>query len=141
MLAGLSSAGPLVVLMAAPISSAMMYASVVLPRPGGPESMTWSSASPRWSAAVMKTRRLSLIFCCPMNSSSDWGRSAFSKSSSARAGWAETTERSFMVGAGLGAAACTTQSTSGGLTARVTGARRDGECAVRVCGISEGPVK
>ena len=30
----------------------MMCASVVLPRPGGPNSSTWSSASPRLRAAL-----------------------------------------------------------------------------------------
>ena len=82
MLAGFSSTGPLVVRMLAPISSAMMYASVVLPNPGGPESSTWSSVSWRRCAAVMNTRRLSLILSCPMKSSSLRGRSAFSMSSS-----------------------------------------------------------
>ena len=32
----------------------MMWLSVVLPRPGGPNSSTWSSASPRLVAAPMK---------------------------------------------------------------------------------------
>ena len=42
-----SIAGPDVTRMLTPISAAMMYASVVLPRPGGPYSSTWSSGSPR----------------------------------------------------------------------------------------------
>ena len=42
-----SSAGPLVGCMRAPISVAMMPASVVLPRPGGPANSTWSTAWPR----------------------------------------------------------------------------------------------
>ena len=42
-----SSAGPDVVCMLTPISVAMMSASVVLPRPGGPASSTWSRVSPR----------------------------------------------------------------------------------------------
>lgn len=37
-----------------PISRAMMCASVVLPRPGGPNSNTWSSASLRLRAASIK---------------------------------------------------------------------------------------
>ena len=39
-------------LMRAPISFAMIPASVVLPRPGGPASSTWSTACPRCLAAV-----------------------------------------------------------------------------------------
>src|SRR5262250_3049816 len=42
-----SREGPAVVTMLAPSSLAMMAASVVLPSPGGPESSTWSSGSPR----------------------------------------------------------------------------------------------
>src|SRR6266481_5818550 len=42
-----SSDGPAVVTMVAPISLARMVASVVLPRPGGPERSTLSSGSPR----------------------------------------------------------------------------------------------
>ena len=42
-----SSAGPLVTWMPTPSSEAMMWASDVLPRPGGPENRQWSSASPR----------------------------------------------------------------------------------------------
>ena len=41
-----SSAGPAIVRMPTPSSSRMICASVVLPRPGGPTSRTWSSASP-----------------------------------------------------------------------------------------------
>src|SRR3954449_10600038 len=41
-----SSTGPAVVRRGAPISAAMMLASVVLPRPGGPKRRTWSSGSP-----------------------------------------------------------------------------------------------
>ena len=47
-------AGPLVVWMLTPSSRAMMLASVVLPRPGGPYSRTWSAASPRWRAATQQ---------------------------------------------------------------------------------------
>ena len=42
-----SSAGPLVGCRRAPISLAMMPARLVLPRPGGPASSTWSTACPR----------------------------------------------------------------------------------------------
>ena len=40
-------AGPLVMRIGAPISAAMIIASVVLPRPGGPESRTWSGGRAR----------------------------------------------------------------------------------------------
>ena len=42
-----SSAGPAVCTSGDPSSAAMMWASEVLPSPGGPASSTWSSASPR----------------------------------------------------------------------------------------------
>ena len=40
-------AGPAVIRIGAPISAAMIIASVVLPRPGGPDSSTWSAGAPR----------------------------------------------------------------------------------------------
>jgi hypothetical protein len=46
----------------APISRAMMWASVVLPRPGGPKRRTWSSGSFRLRAAVRKTPSVSRSF-------------------------------------------------------------------------------
>src|SRR5215831_6891276 len=70
-----SSEGPAVVTMDAPISLAMMVASVVLPSPGGPESRTWSSGSRCWRAASTETRRLSTAARCPTYSSRRWGRS------------------------------------------------------------------
>ena len=39
-----SIAGPLVIRIGVPSSAAMIIAIVVLPRPGGPESSTWSGA-------------------------------------------------------------------------------------------------
>ena len=45
-------AGPLEIRSGAAISAAMIIASVVLPRPGGPESSTWSGTEPRCRAAV-----------------------------------------------------------------------------------------
>src|SRR6266508_674650 len=70
-----SREGPAVVTMAAPISLAMMVASVVFPNPGGPDSRTWSSGSRRWRAASTEMRRLSTAARCPTYSSSRWGRS------------------------------------------------------------------
>src|SRR3954469_15660978 len=46
-----SSAGPAVCTKRTPSSSATICASDVLPRPGGPDRSTWSSASPRATAA------------------------------------------------------------------------------------------
>src|SRR5688572_20060341 len=60
-----SSTGPEVCFRFTPISRAMMCARVVLPSPGGPKSSAWSSASPRWRAASMKTPSSSRIFACP----------------------------------------------------------------------------
>lgn len=40
-------AGPEVMRMGAPISAAMIMDRVVLPRPGAPESRTWSAVAPR----------------------------------------------------------------------------------------------
>src|ERR1043165_5737845 len=70
-----SIAGPAVERSSAPISFAMMLASVVLPKPGGPVSSTWSNASRRLRAAFMYTRRFSLTWRCPMYSSIRVGRS------------------------------------------------------------------
>jgi hypothetical protein len=77
-------AGPDVMRMFTPISWAIMPASVVLPRPGGPCSSTWSSDSPRFFAAAMKTARLPFAFSCPMYSESVFGRSEPSCASSLR---------------------------------------------------------
>ena len=66
-----------------PISAAMMCASVVFPRPGGPNSRTWSSDSlRRLCAAWMKISSCSRIFCWPTKSASRFGRKARSIASS-----------------------------------------------------------
>src|SRR5262245_22855184 len=70
-----SSEGPAVVTSAAPISLAMMVASVVLPSPGGPERRTWSSGSLRCRAASTDTLRLSTAARWPTYSCSRCGRS------------------------------------------------------------------
>src|SRR5688572_31750964 len=77
-----SSTGPEVCLRFTPISRAMMCASVVLPRPGGPKSSAWSRASLRWRAAVMKMPSCSRILSWPTYSESCLGRSARSSPSS-----------------------------------------------------------
>ena len=50
-----SSAGPAVCVNGTSSSNATICASDVLPRPGGPASSTWSSASPRDAAAAIDT--------------------------------------------------------------------------------------
>ena len=79
---GLSRTGPEVTLSWECISLAMMFASVVLPSPGGPCSNTWSSESPRIRAAWMKMRRFSTIFSCPAKFCNSCGRILFSNSRS-----------------------------------------------------------
>ena len=77
-----SSAGPATVRSPTPSSSRTICASVVLPRPGGPASRTWSSASARALAASRAIRSCSLTRSWPTKSSSRRGRSERSTSSS-----------------------------------------------------------
>src|SRR5882762_8823512 len=79
---GRSRTGPEVWRRFTPISRAMMCASVVLPSPGGPNSSTWSSASPRARAAWMKISSWPRIFSCPTYSARVPGRSERSNCSS-----------------------------------------------------------
>ena len=65
-----SSAGPAVWTNGTSSSAATIWASEVLPRPGGPASSTWSSASPRAAAAASETPSCSLTASWPTNSSS-----------------------------------------------------------------------
>ena len=76
--------GPLVDFMLAPIALARMFASVVLPRPGGPERRMWSSASPRCLAAATVISRRSFTLAWPVKSAKSDGRSVIS---SAASGW------------------------------------------------------
>src|SRR5580765_6818743 len=85
----LASTGPEVARKFTPSSRAMIWARVVLPRPGGPNSSTWSRLSPRARAPSMKTLRLALACAWPTNSASVCGRSARS-GGSAGAGSPET---------------------------------------------------
>src|SRR5688572_27480860 len=82
----LAITGPEVARKPTPISRARMPANVVLPRPGGPCSSTWSRASPRPLAAATKTRKFSRAAFWPMNSSRLFGRKATSASSAVRSG-------------------------------------------------------
>ena len=79
-----SSAGPAVCTNGTSSSAATICASEVLPRPGGPASSTWSSASPRLEAAAIETPSCSRSASWPTNSSSRRGRSVASGSSSGR---------------------------------------------------------
>ncbi len=79
--------GPEVARNPTPSSRATICASVVLPRPGGPCSSTWSSASDRARAASMKIARFSRLAFWPTKSDSVCGRSdASAASSMARTG-------------------------------------------------------
>ena len=49
---------------------------VVLPKPGGPDSRTWSNGSPRPRAASMATERFCTTLPCPVNSRNRPGRKA-----------------------------------------------------------------
>ncbi len=77
-----SSAGPDVVWTLTCSSVAMMPARVVLPKPGGPASSTWSSVSPRLRAACTKISSCSLTLVWPTKSAKRLGRSDLSKSPS-----------------------------------------------------------
>ena len=79
---GFSSTGPEVERRLTPSSAAMMCESVVLPRPGGPNSSTWSIASPRRRAAPMKISSCSRAFAWPTYSARPFGRRARSIASS-----------------------------------------------------------
>src|SRR3954468_745408 len=87
---GRSSTGPEVWRRFTPISRAMIWASVVFPRPGGPNSSTWSSASARLFAASTKISSCPRTLSCPTYSARGGGRSDRSNCSScAVAGLAE----------------------------------------------------
>src|SRR3954469_6558526 len=82
----LAITGPEVERKLTPSSRATIWASVVLPRPGGPTKSTWSSASLRAFDEPMKTWRFARACFWPMNSASTCGRSDASASSSRRSG-------------------------------------------------------
>ncbi|OPY64779.1 MAG: hypothetical protein A4E57_03418 [Syntrophorhabdaceae bacterium PtaU1.Bin034] len=68
-----SNAGPEDVITFVPISFAIMWASVVLPRPGGPLSRICSSDSPLLRAASIAILSVSTTFFCPIYSESVLG--------------------------------------------------------------------
>ena len=89
---GFSSAGPAVCVIRDCISLAMIWASVVLPRPGGPCNKMCSTGSFLFSAAVSAICRLSTTSFCPMYSESDRGRRfQANRSLSARSSTGSTT--------------------------------------------------
>ena len=66
-----SSAGPATCRIETPSSRRMIWASEVLPSPGGPASRTWSSASPRPFAASSAIASCSLTRSWPTKSASE----------------------------------------------------------------------
>ena len=79
---GFSMAGPEVMRIFTFSSLAMIPASVVFPKPGGPYNSTWSKDSWRSLAASINTERFSFAFSWPIYSESVLGRSGFSISAS-----------------------------------------------------------
>ncbi|SKT73239.1 Uncharacterised protein [Mycobacteroides abscessus subsp. abscessus] len=75
-----SSAGPEVTRSDEPNSAAMIMASEVLPRPGGPDNRMWSGVPPRFFAPDSTSSSCSRTRGCPMNSRSDFGRKPASTS-------------------------------------------------------------
>ena len=76
--------GPLVARIWASMAFARMLANVVLPRPGGPLSRTWSRASPRCRAAATAISSRSFTLGWPVKSANNPGRSVFSNTTSGR---------------------------------------------------------
>ena len=95
---GFSSTGPLVWRRFTPSSAAMMWLSVVLPKPGGPNSSTWSKGSSRILAALMNISSCSRTLTWPTYSSSSLGRRARSMASS----WCDTGAAEMTRGTGSG---------------------------------------
>ena len=85
-----SMAGPLVMRSGAPSSAATIIAIVVLPRPGGPASSTWSGGRPRRRALVRISDSCSRTRAWPVNSVSRLGRSAVSMARSSASASGDT---------------------------------------------------
>src|SRR5882672_1146631 len=119
---GRSSTGPAVWRRLTPSSAAMITASVVLPRPGGPKISTWSSASARWRAASMNTPIWFLTCSWPTYSLNMRGRRPRSTSSSSLL-LAVLTRRSSICGSLMSSLArCALQRTPYQLFGAATGA-------------------
>ncbi len=86
-------AGPEVSRSGVLISAAMIIASVVLPRPGGPDSRTWSGARSRARAASSTRDSCSRTRSWPMTSARLVGRSAASTARSSPSASPPTTPR------------------------------------------------
>src|SRR5688572_10522766 len=91
---GRSSAGPLVGWKPAPISFATIWASVVLPSPGGPLNNRWSTGSSRRRAPSINRWSCSLTRSWPTKSVRVVGRSATSNSRSSGSTTAASMSRS-----------------------------------------------
>ena len=92
-----SSAGPEVTCSPASISLATMWASVVLPKPGGPANSRWSAGWARARAAPKMMWRCSLSSAWPTNSANRVGRRLISATaSSGRGASANSSSRSLM---------------------------------------------
>lgn len=87
-------AGPEVMRIGAFISAAMIIERVVLPRPGAPESSTWSAVAPRARAALRTRSSCSRTFSWPTNSSRSLGRRAASTAVSSPSASASTSRSS-----------------------------------------------
>ncbi len=70
---GLSITGPDVAFILTLSSFDIICASVVFPRPGGPQKRIWSRGSFLWFAALMNILRFALILFWPTNSAKDLG--------------------------------------------------------------------
>ena len=79
---GLLIAGPDVIFIFEFISFEIIFASVVLPNPGGPYRSTWSRASPLFLAASIYTFIFSFTLSCPIYSLRVLGLNEFSNLSS-----------------------------------------------------------
>src|SRR3569833_102652 len=89
-----SIAGPEEMRSGMPSSPAMIIASVVLPRPGGPDISRWPGGRPRRSALCSTSESCSRTRACPMNSSRRLGRSAASMTFSSPSATGETNRSS-----------------------------------------------
>src|ERR1700686_1556793 len=87
-----SITGPLVFFTFTPIAFAMMLASVVFPKPGGPLSRICSRTSPRFFAAATRSSRRSQTFTWPVNSLNIGGRSETSKTGSSSGGFMRSSD-------------------------------------------------
>src|SRR5690606_39152541 len=105
------TAGPEVSRSAPWTSAAMIIASVVLPRPGGPAMSTWSGGRRRAAAASSTSESWSRTTRWPMNSARRRGRSAASTARSGSWTWASRScsSAASSLASGRSATACASQ--------------------------------